>query len=98
MKYKVKFKQVEAFQYQGSIRDDEGEVCIPDWAAEEYKAGRLFRAEYGDAGKKGLFYSKNGSKAYRRYFVSVGSYVVKWSDGNITVVAKSVFERIFEAE
>lgn len=93
--YKVKFKQVEAFQYQGSIRDDEGEICIPDWAVAEYDAGRLFRDTYGD-GKKGLFYSKNGSKAYRRYFVSVGSYVVKWPDGNITVVAKSVFERIFE--
>lgn len=93
MKYVVKIDEVEAFRYSG----DEG--CLenlPEWAQEEWDEERLYIAEYGKEGKKGLFYSKGGKKTYKRWYVGAGSYLVKWPDGVITSVEKSLFEKVFQ--
>lgn len=93
MKYKNKYNEIEACKCDG-VNQPINE--LPDWAFEEWEEGRLFIAEYGKDGKKGLFYSRAGKDAYRRYYIGAGSYLVKWPDGVITSVDKSVFERIFE--
>lgn len=92
MKYVNKVNEVSAFQYDG----EESLTNSPKWVVEELREGRLYVAEYGKEGKVGLFYSKGGKTAYRRYYIRTGSYLVKWPDGTITSVDKSVFERMFE--
>lgn len=95
MKYAVKLNEVEAFQSNGVEQKADD---LPNWAKVEWEAERLYIGEYGKEGKKGLFYSRGGKTAYKRYYVGAGSYLVKWPDGTITSVEKSVFERVFQTK
>lgn len=94
MKYVNKVNEVSAFQYDGV--NSLAAAYAPEWITKELDEERLYIAEYGKEGKIGLFYSKGGKAAYKRYYVRFGSYLVKWPDGTITSVDKSVFERMFE--
>lgn len=91
--YVNKVSKVEAFQYNGVESSLES---VTGWVKEEWDAERLYVTEYGKEGKRGLFYSIGGRKAYKRYYIGAGHYLVKWPGGVITSVEKSVFERIFE--
>lgn len=93
MIYRSKYDSIEAFKVAGVNTTLDN---APDWVKEEWEEERLYIGEYGKEDKKGLFYSRGGKTAYRRYYLGDGSYLVKWSDGLITAVEKSVFEKIFE--
>lgn len=86
MRYRKKPVIIEAFQYDGDLKTDQG-YYVPEWAAEAYESGDLFYADAGDLYIKTL----EGNM-----MVSVSDYVICGVQGEIYPCKADIFGMTYE--
>lgn len=91
MKYRTKLVTIEAFKYDGDLKDKDGNYYVPQWAVEAYKNGTMF---YGcGAGGDELFIETTPESVY---YVGVGDYIVRSATGKIYSCKPDIFEQTYE--
>lgn len=80
---------VEAFQYDGDLKNSKGEWYVPDWAVQAFKAGVLF---YGKDDPWELYLKT----IHGNTRVDVGEYVVRNENGILYVFGKAAFESWYD--
>lgn len=79
---------IEAFKYDGDLKDSYGNYCAPEWAEEAHKKGIIYFVN-GDMFIKTPTYVTNEIR------VNLNDYVGKEYNGNIIVWSPEVFEKRF---
>ena len=82
-KYMRRLRVVEAFQYNGALRNSDGEYCIPQWAIKAFEEGTMCYGGYGDKGEES--YELFIRTLEDDYHVAIGDYVVKCAKGELCV-------------
>lgn len=86
MKYVKKPIEIEAFRFDGDMKDKDGEWYVPDWAVKAYENGTLF---YKDAGE---LYVKTLEGDLH---VSVGDYVLRGVEGELYPCRADIFQKTY---
>ena len=88
MRYIERVQPVEAFMYDGDLINSVGRYYVPKWAEELHKSNRLKYVGQGE-----LIYV---DRDYNNINVLVGDYLVRDSQGNITVYSGEEFKEKYE--
>ena len=91
MKYRKKPVVIEAFEYDGDLKDSNGNYYVPIWAEFAFDAGVLF---YGstDGPPCELFIKTLEGEMH----VSVGDYVIQGIKGEIYPCKPDIFHATYE--
>lgn len=86
-------REIEAFQYDGNVKDSNGKYYIPDWAIKSFEDGTM---HFGNRERKppcGVFIrTKEGLFLY----AEIGDYIVLNEHGEIYPCKKIIFEMQYE--
>lgn len=95
MQYRKKPVVVDAFQYNGNLRNPDGEYHIPIWVAAAFMAGIIhYGYDIKDADEAELkLYIDTLEGAHH---VSVGDYVIRGVDGELYPCKQDIFEKTYE--
>ena len=87
MLYKKKPVVIEAFCYDGDLKDSNGEYYVPDWAVRAFENGELFLKDEGELYIKTLEGDMHAA---------VGDYVIQGVQGEIYPCKPDIFEQTYE--
>lgn len=90
-KYTKKPVIVEAFKYDGDLKDSDGYYYVPEWAVQANTEGILFYDEF--QGIPGELFIKTLEGDMH---ASVGDYIIKGVDGELYPCKSSIFEKTYE--
>ena len=89
MKFRKKPVVIEAFQYDGDLKDRDGKYYVPDWAVKAFKEGTMYyiipRAKPSDT-----------PELYINHHVSIGDYVIQGVNGELYPCKPDIFEKTYE--
>lgn len=92
-KYRKKPMVIEAFQYDGDLKDCDGNWYVPNWAVEAYEKGIMrYASESCDAPPCDLFIETLEGI----HHVSVWDYVIKGVNGELYPCKPDIFEKTYE--
>ena len=95
--YKRKTPKVEAFQYDGDLKGNNGEYYVPEWAAKAFDKRIIFydTLTVGNKSYPGelFIYTPETSDANH---VAVGDYIVNDECGAICPCERRMFEKFYE--
>ena len=91
MTFRAKPVVVEAFQYDGDFKFNNGEYYVPQWAVDAYKNGTLYFGEFN--GVPGELFIKKGDDIQH---VALDDYVIRADDGELYACKPDVFKKYFE--
>lgn len=87
-KYREKPVTIEAFRYDGDLKNRDGEYYVPDWAVEAYNAGIMY---YHPQTEGELFiHQLIGDQS-----VGIGDYIIRSAQG-IFSCKHDIFEETYE--
>lgn len=92
MKYRKKPVVIEAFQYDGDLKDIDGQYYAPDWAVKAYECGTMYYGELD--GQPGELFVKTLEGVYH---ASVGDYIIQGVNGELYPCKPDIFEKTYEA-
>lgn len=92
MRYMKRPVEVEAFQFDGDLKDRNGNWYVPDWAVEAFENKDLFfeNTEYQSVPE--LFLNTLEGTHLVRY----GDYIVRGVKGELYNVRADIFEKTYE--
>ena len=93
MKYRKKPIEVEAFQFNGNLKDSNDVYYVPNWAKQAFENGTLYfgHTKYNKP-PYGLFIKTLDKVTH----VSVGDFVIRDSHGKIYSCKPDIFANIYE--
>lgn len=89
MKYRKKPVVIEAFKYDGDLKDAEGKWYVPDWAVMAFESGEMY---YGIEEPWELYIKTLEGVQH----VSVGDYIIKGIQGEFYPCKPDIFEQTYE--
>lgn len=95
MRYREKSLEVDAFQYDGDLKGSDGNYYVPDWAVDAFEKGILFYASPNKEEPPCELYLKFPTSC-SAISVSVGDYIIKNNDGNLSLIGEELFEAMYE--
>lgn len=94
MKFRKKPVVIEVFQYDGNLKDRDGEYYVPDWAVKAFKEGTMYyiipRTKPSDIPE---LYIKT---LEGNHHVSIGDYVIQGVNGELYPCKPDIFEKTYE--
>ncbi|MCL2055881.1 MAG: hypothetical protein FWH02_01510 [Oscillospiraceae bacterium] len=87
-KYRKLPVEIEAFKYDGDLRNGKGEYYVPDWARKAHEDGIIFFKDTGDMFIKTL---------EGEHLASVGDYIIRGIKGELYPCKPDIFEATYEA-
>ena len=92
-KYRKKPVIIEAFQYDGDLKDTNGNYYVPEWAVKAYEDRTLFYgAEDSESPPCELFVKTLEG----HMLVSVGDYIIQDVNGELYPCKPDIFEKTYE--
>lgn len=91
MEYKKKPVIIEAFQYDGDLKNSKGEWCVPEWAIKAFENGIMFYEEYNQKPSELFIKTLEG-----KHHVSVNDYVIKGVQDELYPCKPDIFEKTYE--
>ena len=93
MKYRKKPVVIEAFKYDGDLKNEEGQYCVPKWAFEAFEKGIMY---YG-----ALVFNTPPIELFidtleGTHHVSVGDYIICGVQGELYPCKPDIFEQTYE--
>lgn len=85
---------IEAFQYDGGLKNSKGEYYVPVWAEEAFESGKLYYDTFIPGEQPYSLYIMGINNMPIR--VRVGDYIVKDDSNRIYNMAPENFENVFE--
>ncbi len=93
-KYRKKPVVIEAFRYDGDLKDRNGNWYVPDWAVKAYEKGAMYYgSESCDVPPCELFIETLEGI----HHVSVGDYVIQGVNGELYPCKPDIFEKTYES-
>ena len=93
-KYRKKPVVIEAFQYDGDLKDCDGNWYVPNWAVEAYEKGVMhYASESCGAPPCELFIETLEGI----HHVSIGDYVIQGVNGELYPCKPDIFEKTYES-
>lgn len=93
-KYRKKPVVIEAFQYDGDLKDRNGNWYVPDWAVEAYEKGVMY---YGPLNRDIPPCELFIRTLEGIHHVSVGDYVIQGVNGELYPCKPDIFEKTYES-
>ena len=94
MKFRKKPVVIEAFRYDGDLKDRDGKYYVPDWAVKAFEKGTMYyivpRTKPADTPE---LYIKN---LEGNHHVSVDDYVIQGVNGELYSCKPDIFEKTYE--
>lgn len=94
MKFRKKPVVIEAFCYDGDLKDRDGKYYVPDWAVKAFEKGTMYyivpRTKPADTPE---LYIKT---LEGNHHVSVGDYVIQGVNGELYPCKPDIFEKTYE--
>lgn len=84
---------VEAFQYDGDLKNSDGEWYVPRWAVNAYESGVMFYDSEDSVSPPCELYIKTLEGVHH---VSVGDYVIQGVKGELYPCKPDIFEMTYE--
>ena len=95
MKYRKKPVFVEAFKYDGDLKNSKREWYVPNWAVEAFENGVLYYGQLNDKEPPcELFINTLEGKIH----VSVGDYIIRGVKGELYSCKPDIFLATYELE
>lgn len=92
-KYRKKPVEIEAFQYDGDLKNSEDNYYVPEWATEAFEKGIMhFEALKFDEPPCELFIDTLEGT----HHVSVGDYIIKGIKGELYACKPDIFHKTYE--
>jgi hypothetical protein len=93
MKFIKKPVIIEAFQYDGDLKNSSGEWYVPDWAVDAFNNGVMYYDSWNSKEDPcELFIDTLEGRSH----VSVGDYVIKGVQGELYPCKPDIFMEIYE--
>ena len=95
MQYRKKPVVIDAFKYEGDLKNSDGGYRVPDWAAAAFESGIMhYGYKLKDVGcaELGLFIETLEGT----HHVSVGDYVIRGVNGKLYPCKPDIFEKAYE--
>lgn len=93
MKYRKKPVEIEAFQYDGDLKDSEGNYYVPDWAVKAFEDGIMyFRSLKLNEPPCELFIDTLEGT----HHASIGDYIIQGVNGELYPCKPEIFNKIYE--
>lgn len=94
MKYRKKPVAIEAFKYDGDLKDSDGKYYVPDWAVIAFENGIMhYVSDDGEKTPIELYIDTLEGT----HHVSVGDYVIRGVKGELYPCKPDIFEQTYEA-
>lgn len=94
MKYRKKPVVIEAFQYDGDLKDSNREYYVPDWAVKAFEDGIMhYDSPDCDSPPCELYIDTLEGT----HHVSVGDYIIQGVDGELYPCKPEIFAKTYEA-
>lgn len=94
MKFRKKPVVIEAFQYDGDLKDRDGKYYVPGWAVKAFKEGTMYyiipRTKPSDIPE---LYIKT---LEGNHHVSIDDYVIQGVNGELYPCKPDIFEKTYE--
>lgn len=95
MKYRKKPIVIDAFQYDGDLKDSNGKYYVPEWAVSAFENGELFyKMPLSPLHPPCDLYVKTLEGDMH---ISVGDYIIKGINGELYPCKLDIFEKTYEA-
>lgn len=91
MKYRKKPMIIEAFQYDGDLKGQDGKYYVPEWAIKAFEQGILHFDNYD--GKPSVLSISTLAGIQHVY---PGDYIIRGVEGDIYAIEQCRFERTYE--
>lgn len=95
MKYRKKPVVIDAFKYEGNLKNSDGGYCVPDWAAAAFESGVMHHYspyKYPNDTTLELFIDTLEGM----HHVSVGDYIIKGVNGELYPCKPDIFRKTYE--
>ena len=95
MQYRKKPVVIDAFKYEGDLKNADGSYCVPEWAVAAFEAGIMhhgYKFKDVDFAELGLFIDTLEGT----HHVSVGDYVIRGVNGELYPCKPDIFEKTYE--
>ena len=86
-KYRKKPVEIEAFCYDGDLKNSKGEYYVPSWAVDAFGNGMLFYEGQAELYVKTLEGNMH---------VSVGDYIIRGVEGELYPCKPDIFEKTYD--
>lgn len=94
MKYRKKPVVIEAFQYDGDLKDKSGNWYVPKWASEAFEKGVLFyQNPISEDAPPCELYIKT---LEGNHHVTVGDYIIRGVSGELYPCKTDIFKKTYE--
>ena len=93
MKFRKKPVIIEAFQYDGDLKNSDGEYYVPEWASNAFEENIMFYDSFisGDTPDKLFIMTLEG-----KMHVGIGDYIIQGVMGELYPCKSDIFEAIYE--
>lgn len=95
MKYRKKPVVIDAFKYEGDLKNSDGQYCVPDWAAAAFESGIMHHySPYkcpDDTALELFIDTLEGT-----HHVSIGDYIIRGVNGELYPCKSDIFEKTYE--
>lgn len=92
MKYRKLPVEIEAFQYDGDLKNRDGQYYVPQWAKEAFEAGVLYYSEFNGSPSELFIKTLEGN-----HHASVGDYIIQGVAGELYPCKKDIFNQTYIA-
>lgn len=92
MKYRKKPVEIEAFQYDGDLKDSKGEWRVPTWAIKAFEEDIMFHDSWNGEPPYDLFIKTLEGT----HHVSINDYVIQGVQGEPYPCKPDIFEATYE--
>lgn len=87
-KYRKKPVEIEAFQYDGDLKDSDGQYYVPGWAVKAYEDGTMYYGELD--GQPGELFIKTLEGIHH---ASVGDYIIQGVNGELYLASQTSLKK-----
>lgn len=91
-KYIKKPVEIEAFQYDGDLKESDGNYYVPQWAVEAFENGTMYYDSLNGREPCELFIRTLEGN----HHVSVGDYIIKGVKGELYPCKPDIFEETYK--
>lgn len=92
-RYRKKPVIIEAFQYDGDLKNSEGKYYVPDWAVKAFEEKTMFFDGMDSDSPPTELFIKTLEGIHH---ASVGDYIIRGVDGELYPCKPEIFEKTYE--
>lgn len=92
MKYRKRPVTIEAFQWDGDLKDSNGNYYVPDWAVEAFESGTMYyKSILANMPPELIIHTLEGD-----HITNIGDYIIRGIQGELYPCKPDIFAETYE--